>query len=561
MKICISDGDDELLYKVQEINVSVGDKIKKEDILLVVESDKAAVDVMASNDGIVRSLLVHIGSEVSGTTTLIELELKVEPNQNKFEKPVINNDVGSSELHTDVVVIGAGPGGYSAAFRSSDLGANTILVDKNVSLGGTCLNVGCIPSKALLHAAKVMKEVEHSSKLGISFKNVVINIQKLRNWKQEIVNQLTNGIKYLANKRSIKVLNGHAKFTSKESIEVATSEEVIKVFFKKAIIATGSHPLQHPLFDYGNERVMSSDDALDIRDIPDRLLVIGCGVIGMELASVYQALGSKVTLLEYTNSILFGIDRDLTSIYEKENIGKYESVYVNSEVTDVKYRDDGMVVEFKEGDKPNIEYADKVLVAIGRKPFTSALELESIGIKFTDNGFISVDKNNQSSVPNIFAIGDVVDGPMLAHKAVYEGKKVAEFCIEGYKSNLASSIPAVVYTDPEIAWVGITEDVALHSGTDYKVGKVNWNVNGRLLCHGQKYGLTKMLVNPDSNKIIGAGIVGPNAGELIAELTLAIDLGLTPFDLSNTIHPHPTFSETTLIAAEDYLGIATDVIS
>ncbi len=556
----MSDENDASEYDVTELHVSEGDEVNQGDVLVAVEGEKTTIEIPAEQAGVVRAVNVIVGSVISSTHILVELE--VAENTTPERNDVISDALPSPKLYeVDVVVIGAGPGGYTAAFRCADLGAKVLLVDKDASLGGTCLNVGCIPSKALLHAANVIQEVEDSAKFGISFKSVAIDIHKLRDWKNSIVAKLTSGIKHLANNRSITVLTGDASFKSKNIIEVVNDKQSMEVVFKRAIIATGSYPIQHEHFDASHKDVMSSDNALELEDIPNRLMVIGCGVIGMEMASVYQALGSRVTLVELGSSILFGVDTDLVSVFEKEKLEDYEKLYLQAKVSCAEFEKDCITVTVEKGNEVNIEKVDKVLVAIGRKPRTTGLNLDKVGITSTERGFIKVDNTFQTSVSEIYAIGDVVGGPMLAHKALYEGKAVAEL-IMGHPSNIRlPSIPAVVYTAPEIAWVGLTEEKAKLDNIHYKIGKVNWNINGRLLCHGQDMGVTKILVNPDTEKILGAGIIGPSAGDLITELTLAIDLGLTPADLAKVIHPHPTFSETTLMASENYLGIATDSLN
>ena len=558
VEVYVSDELDTSEYDVTEVHVSKGDQVNQGDVLVVVEGDKTSIEIAAEYSGVVQAVNVIVGSVVSSTHNLIELKVTTA----EISDVIVNGSAVSVESYeVDVVVIGAGPGGYTAAFRCADLGAKVLLVDKDASLGGTCLNVGCIPSKALLHAANVIQEVEDSVQYGLSFKSFAIDIQKLRNWKNSIVAKLTGGIKHLANKRNITVLTGNAFFKSKNKVKVVYGSQSTEVVFNHAIIATGSYPIQHEFLMPHIIASMSSDNALELEDIPNRLMVIGCGVIGMEMASVYQALGSRVTLVELGSSILFGVDPDLVSAFEKEKLVGYEKLYLQSIVTAAEINKDGITVTISRGNEVNVVEVDKVLVAIGRNPRTTELKLEMVDIICDERGFIDVDENYQTSATGIYAIGDVIGGPMLAHKAVYEGKAVAEL-IMNHPSNIRSpSIPAVVYTDPEIAWVGITEERAKLDDIQYKIGKINWNINGRLLCHGQNIGVTKILVDPDTDKILGAGIIGPNAGDLITELTLAIDLELTPADLAKVIHPHPTFSETTLMASENYLGIATDSLN
>ncbi|MEJ2115971.1 MAG: FAD-dependent oxidoreductase, partial [Gammaproteobacteria bacterium] len=458
--IIISDDVDTLEYDVSEIRFAIGDTVDANEVLIVVESEKVSLEVATENAGIVQSIYTTVGSKVNGSEVLMTLEIIGASSDKTSAGPFSVEPQHTNQFEVDVVVIGAGPGGYTAAFRCADLGAKVLLVDKDNNLGGTCLNVGCIPSKALLHAAKVIQDVEESSQLGISFKSIAIDIHKLRSWKESIVDQLTGGIKYLATKRSIQVLTGNASFVSPTVIEVKTDVNKVKVTFTHAIIATGSYPAEHNLFDCANENVLSSANALNVSDIPARLLVVGCGVIGLELASVYQALGSRVVLTDITNSILFGLDKDLIDGFEKEAVHKYENIILQAKISEVSFSNNKVVVNIQKGDQYAVEHFDKVLIAIGRKPSSNSLKLDKIGIEVDERGFIQVNRDYQTSSSNIFAIGDVIGGPMLAHKALYEGKKAAEYCMNLYEGGKVPSIPAVVYTDPEIAWVGITEEQA-----------------------------------------------------------------------------------------------------
>lgn len=458
-----------------------------------------------------------------------------------------------AEIHeTEVVVIGGGPGGYVAAFHAADLGLEVTLIDLRENPGGACLHVGCIPSKALLHAAQVIEEARHAGQFGLHFQEPEIKLEELREWKEKIVGQLTGGLSQLSKKRGIHYVQGRARFESdsKLSIEESATGEVR---FQKAIIATGSRPSQIPGITLDSERVLDSTSALDLPEVPGKLLVVGGGYIGLELGSVYAALGSKVTVVELLDGLLPGCDRDLVKPLERKIRSEFEAVHTGTRVVSMKETKKEIQVEFK-GDLEGKQGFDRVLVSVGRTPNSENLGLEKVGLDVDEHGFIPVDRQFRTARDGIFAIGDVAGQPMLAHKAMREGKVAAEV-IAGQSSEFDNrAIPAVVFTNPEIAWTGLTETEAKEKGVQFKVTRFPWAVSSRSLTLGRSDGLTKMLFEPETGRILGVGIVGPNAGELIAEGTLAIEMAAVAEDLALTIHTHPTLSETMGEVAELFLG-------
>ncbi|MEG8946151.1 dihydrolipoyl dehydrogenase [Rosettibacter firmus] len=463
-------------------------------------------------------------------------------------------------IKTQLAIIGAGPGGYAAAFYAADLGMQVTLIDMEKNPGGVCLYRGCIPSKALLHVAKLINEAEEADKFGINFGKPEIDINKLREFKNNVVNKLTGGLGQLGKQRKVNYINGKATFLNSNTLSVAKldgSSETVE--FEKAIIATGSIPARIPNLSINSNRVMDSTAALELSDIPERLLVIGGGYIGLELSTVYSALGSKVTVVEMLPGLLPGADRDLVAVLERKLKTKL-NIYVETKVTEITEVNDGIKVklEGKNVTEPEMIF-DKVLISIGRKPVTDGFGLENTKVKVNEKGFIVVDKQLRTDDPNIYAIGDVVGNPMLAHKASAEGKVAVE-AILGKKSVFEpNAIPAVVFTDPEIAWAGITETEAQSKGIKYEVAKFPWGASGRATTLDRNDGLTKLIIEPETERIIGIGLVGVNAGDLISEGTLAIEMGATVKDLELTIHPHPTLSETMMFAAEVFYGHATDL--
>jgi dihydrolipoamide dehydrogenase len=460
----------------------------------------------------------------------------------------------------EVLVLGAGPGGYTAAFRASDLGKHVVLVDREPALGGVCLNVGCIPSKALLHAAKVIAEAREMGENGIVFGAPAIDLDRLRAWKEGVVGRLTGGLAGLAGQRKVTTIRGYGQFTSPHQLQVDLAEGgTITVGFEQAIIAAGSEPLTLPFIPASDPRVVDSTGALEISEVPRRLLVIGGGIIGLEMATVYHELGAKVTIVELLDQLIPGTDRDLISPLAKRLTRQYENIYLKTKVTDVQAATDGLVVSFDGAKAPATDTFDRILVAVGRRPNGKLIGAEQAGVTVDDHGFISVNKQLRTNVPHIFAIGDVVGQPMLAHKAMHEGKVAAEV-IAGKNSFFdARAIPSVAYTDPEVAWAGVTETEARAAGVKYGKGVFPWAASGRSLTLGRSEGLTKLLFDEATGRVVGCGIVGSNAGELIAEAVLAIEMGADAADIALSIHPHPTLSETVALAAEAFEGTITDL--
>jgi len=462
-------------------------------------------------------------------------------------------------MQVDVVVLGSGPGGYSAAFRAADLGFSVALVERDAVLGGVCLNVGCIPSKALLHAAKVVAETREMAERGISFGAPQIDLPKLIGWKDSVVGQLTAGLASLAKQRKVEVVNGYGTFASPNRLRVNAGSGQTEIDFKYAIVAAGSEPVELPGFPNDDRRLIDSTGALALEAVPERLLVIGGGIIGLEMATVYMELGSAVTVVELLDGLMTGADRDLVRPLEKRMKKRLAGVYTGTRVTAIEASPAALIARFDGKDAPAEAAFDNVLVAVGRQPNGARLGLDSAGVTVDERGYVPVDKQQRTNVPHIFAIGDVVGQPMLAHKAAHEGK-VAAAVIAGHKVAFdALVIPSVAYTDPEVAWVGLTETAAQEQGIAVEKGVFPWAASGRSLTIGRNEGVTKLLFDADDGRIVGAGVCGPNAGDLIAEAGLAIEMGCDADDIALTIHPHPTLSETVAMAAEAYLGTITDL--
>ena len=465
----------------------------------------------------------------------------------------------TADKHCEVLVLGAGPGGYTAAFRASDLGKQVILVERYDSLGGVCLNVGCIPSKALLHTAQVINEAEHMEKNGVSFGKPKIDLDGVRGFKSRVVTKLTGGLAALAKQRKVEVVNGVAEFSGTHEMKVIKDGKETTISFDNCIIAAGSQATEIPVFPNDDDRLMDSTDALDLENIPKKLLIVGGGIIGLEMATVYDALGSEITVVEFMDSIIPGCDKDLVRPLLKRIKGQYKDILLSTEVTEVKAQKNGLKVSFKGKNAPDAQTFDKVLVAVGRRPNGLKIGADKAGIEVDMAGFINVDNQMRTNVPHIFAIGDIVGQPMLAHKATHEGKVAAEV-ISGKKSFFEPmTIPSVAYTDPEVAWMGLSETEAKAQGVAYEKGAFPWAASGRSLGLDRDEGLTKILFDKENMRIIGAGIVGPNAGELIAEAVLALEMGADAEDIGMTIHPHPTLSETFNFAAEMAEGTITDL--
>ncbi|MCU7813044.1 MAG: dihydrolipoyl dehydrogenase [Candidatus Thiodiazotropha sp. (ex Notomyrtea botanica)] len=548
-----------------EILVSIGDKIEPEDAIITLESDKATMDIPSPHAGVVKALLVKAGDKISQGGPILKLELSegaiMDKKPSPTKAPVSDAVKGTPDMQTDVVVLGAGPGGYTAAFRAADLGKRVVLIERYEALGGVCLNVGCIPSKALLHAADVINEADEMAELGISFGKPKIDLDKLRAGKDKVVKRLTGGLAQLAKQRKVEVVYGLARFESPNRIGVKTADGNVSISYSDAIIACGSSPVQIPGFPNDDPRLIDSTGALALEDIPKRMLVVGGGIIGLEMATVYSTLGSAIDVVELQSGLIPGCDPDLVRPLQKRIKGRYKNIMLGTKVTDIQAQKSGLKVTF-EGkqapDKPQVY--DRVLVAVGRVPNGKKINAEAAGINVDERGFIPVDQQMRTNVPNIYAIGDVVGQPMLAHKATHEAKVAAEV-IAGLPVKFdPMTIPSVAYTDPEVAWMGLTETEAKSQGIEIEKGVFPWAASGRALGIGRDEGMTKLLFDPKSKRILGAGIVGPNAGELIGETVLALEMGADAEDIGLTIHPHPTLNETICFAAEMAEGTITDLV-
>lgn len=551
-----------------DIMVKPGDTVTVEQPLIVLESDKASMEVPSTHAGVVQNLMVKVGDKVSQGSEVAVLTAAVTataPSESTPAAPAASptpamiSTSGNADLQADVVVLGAGPGGYTAAFRAADLGKKVVLIEKNPTLGGVCLNVGCIPSKALLHVAQIINEAATMEKHGVSFNAPSIDLPKLAEWKQGVVNKLTQGLMSLAKKRKVTVIHGEGQFTAPKQIQITTADGVQTVSFEHAIIAAGSRPTTIPSFPHDDPRVMDSTGALALEEIPPRLLVIGGGIIGLEMATVYDALGSKITVVELLDSLIAGADKDIVKPLHNQIKSRYENIFLQTKVTQMQATPEGIVVNFEGPKAPEQDTFDRVLVSVGRRPNGLLIGAENAGVTVDERGFIAVDKQMRTNVPHIFAIGDIVGQPMLAHKAVHEGKVAAEV-IAGHKRYFdARTIPSVAYTDPEVAWMGMTETEAKEQGIAYEKGVFPWAASGRALSIGRGEGTTKLLFDRDTKRLIGAGIVGVNAGELLAEAVLAYEMDADVEDLGLTIHAHPTLSETLNFAAEMAEGTITDL--
>jgi dihydrolipoamide dehydrogenase len=574
---------------VIEVLVKVGDTVAKEDSLITLESDKASMDIPSSDAGVVKEIKIKVGDKVAKGTPILVLEAEASasaatakteapkaepapavapasaPATPSVSAPTPAAPQGDNDVTCEVVVLGSGPGGYTAAFRAADLGKKVILIERYSTLGGVCLNVGCIPSKALLHTAKVITEAEETSHHGVSFGQPNVDLEQLRSWKaNDVVGKLTGGLAAMAKQREVPVVQGLGKFTSPNQIAVTGADgKVTKVGFENAIIAAGSQATKFPGAPE-DERIMDSTGALALADVPKRMLVIGGGIIGLEMGTVYDALGSKVSVVEFTDGLIQGCDRDLVRPLQKRMEKRFEAIMLNTKVANIEAKKDGIHVSF-EGVNGNteapkgVEVYDRVLVSIGRRPNGLNIGAENAGVAVDERGFINVDKQMRTNVPHIFAIGDIVGQPMLAHKATHEGKVAAEV-IAGHKVEFqAMAIPSVAYTDPEVAWAGMTETEAKAKGIAIEKASFPWAASGRALSVGRTEGTTKLIFDKDTHRVIGAGIVGVNAGELLAEAVLAIEMGADAHDLGLTIHAHPTLSETVCFAAEMKEGTITDL--
>jgi dihydrolipoamide dehydrogenase len=560
--------------EIIEVLVSAGDSIEAEDSLITVESDKASMEIPAPQSGVVKELKVKVGDKISQGDLILMLDAEaasaeaesapaaeekpVEPAPAATEAPAPASFSGEADMHAEVLVLGSGPGGYTAAFRAADLGKQVIMVERYSSIGGVCLNVGCIPSKALLHTAQIINEAEEMADHGVTFGKPKIDLPKLADFKNSVIGKLTGGLAQLARQRKVTTVTGYGRFTSPNTIEVEGESGKQTISFDNAIIAAGSSVTKLPFIPWDDPRVMDSTDALELEEAPKRLLVVGGGIIGLEMATVYDALGSDVTVVELSEGLIPGCDRDLVRPLEKRIKKRYENIYLNTRVTAIEPQKKGLKCTF-EGDKaPESDVFDRVLVAIGRSPNGKLIDADKAGVMVDDRGFIAVDNQQRTNVDHIYAIGDIVGQPMLAHKATHEAVIAAEV-IAGMKTFFdARTIPSVAYTDPEVAWMGMTETEAKEQGVDYEKGVFPWAASGRSLSINRNEGITKVLFGEDG-RIIGAGITGTNAGELIGEAALALEMGADAEDIGLTIHPHPTLSETIKFAAEVAEGVCTDI--
>ena len=565
---------------VVEVLVKVGEDVTVDASLITLETEKATMDVPSSAAGKVSEVLVKAGDKVRKGTVIARLEggpavatstaapataaapavvAAPAPTTPVAAAPVATPADPQADRTVTLLVLGGGPGGYTAAFRAADLGVAVTLVERWESLGGVCLNVGCIPSKALLHAAKVIDEASHLSSHGVSFGAPQIDLDKLRGWKVSVIKKLTGGLTGLAKQRKVEVVRGVGKFVSPRVVEVTDADgKTQTIGFEQCIIAAGSEPVKLPFIPV-DPRIMDSTGALELPDVPKKLLVIGGGIIGLEMATVYDALGAKVSVVELTDQLMPGADIDLVRPLEKRLKARYEQILLGTKVVKVEALKAGIKVTFEAAGKPFDATYDRVLVAVGRVPNGKLLNAAAAGVTVNERGFIPVDKQMRTNVSHVFAIGDIVGQPMLAHKATHEAKVAAEVAA-GHKAYFdARVIPSVAYTDPEVAWVGVTEGQAKQQNLKIRKASFPWAASGRSLSIGRDEGITKLIVDADSNRVIGAGIVGPNAGELIAEVGLAIELGADAADIGLTIHPHPTLSETVGMAAEALEGTLTDL--
>ncbi|WP_245187964.1 dihydrolipoyl dehydrogenase [Frateuria flava] len=578
---------------VIEVLVKAGDRVEKEQSLITLESDKATMEVPSSAAGVVKDVKLKVGDEVSEGAVILSLEASdslpspagrgvggegsgeakapapaaPSPAPERHPLPTGEGKAPQAASHSGrrpdieckLVVLGSGPGGYTAAFRAADLGVDTVLVERYASLGGVCLNVGCIPSKALLHAAAVIDEAEAMATHGVSFGKPKIELDKLRHFKEQVVGKLTGGLAGMARQRKVRTVQGTGSFVSPNELEVKTAEGTKLIRFEQAIIAAGSQAVRLPMFPWDDERVMDSTGALELAEIPKKLLVVGGGIIGLEMATVYAGLGSEVTVVEFMDQLIPGADADLVKPLAKRLGGKLKGVHLRTKVVEAKATKKGIEVRYEGESLPDTTVFDRVLVAVGRSPNGGKIGADKAGVAVSERGFINVDSQMRTNVPHIFAIGDLVGQPMLAHKATHEARVAAEV-VAGEKSHFdARVIPSVAYTDPEIAWVGVTEREAKEKGLKVGVGKFPWAASGRAIGIDRTEGFTKLLFDEETHRVVGAGIVGPHAGDLISELALAIEMGAEAADIALTIHPHPTLSESVAMAAEVYEGTITDL--
>ncbi|SIN87496.1 dihydrolipoamide dehydrogenase [Sulfurivirga caldicuralii] len=566
---------------VIEVLVQPGDTVEVDDSLITLESDKATMEVPSPHAGEIVELTVKEGDKVSTGDVIGKMALadsETVENSEKMpetaEEPAaaaaaekaaaqkVGDPLPEADQHAEVLVLGGGPGGYTAAFRAADLGKKVVLVERYPVIGGVCLNVGCIPSKALLHMSVILNETRELADHGLKFAEPEIDLDKLRDYKNGVIKKLTGGLAALAKQRKVDVVQGYGRFTSPHTVEVELADGGTKtISFDNAIIAAGSQPIKLPFIPHDDPRVMDSTDALELPEVPKRMLVIGGGIIGLEMAQVYDSLGAKITIVELGDTIIPGADKDLTKPLLKRIKKRYENIYLNAKVTNVEAKPEGLEVTFEGKNVPQKDTFDRILVAVGRAPNGLRIGAEKAGVAVDERGFIAVDERQRTNVPHIYAIGDIVGQPMLAHKAVHEGKVAAEVICGLPSAFTPMGIPSVAYTDPEVAWAGKTEEELKAEGVEYEKGVFPWAASGRSLSLGRDEGMTKALFDAKTHRILGCGIVGPNAGELIAEAMLAIEMGADMQDIGLTIHPHPTLSETFAFAAEMAEGTITDLIA
>ena len=560
---------------VVEVLVKPGDSVEKESSLITLETDKATMEIPSPAAGRVKELRLKVGDKVSKDSTILLLEASEAaapvpqskapaaasaPAASKpAATPAAPAFTGSADVSCDVVVLGSGPGGYSAAFRCADLGLSTVLVERYPTLGGVCLNVGCIPSKALLHVAAVMDEAAHMAEHGVEFGSPKVDLEKLRGWKSKVVGKLTSGLTTMAKMRKVTVIQGTGTFAGPNHLAVETQGGRKTVAFQSAIIAAGSQSAKLPFLP-DDPRIVDSTGALELGSHPKRMLVIGGGIIGLEMGTVYSTLGARLDVVEMLDGLMLGADRDLVKVWQSVNARRFDKLMLKTKTTKVEARKEGLRVSFEGENAPKEpQLYDMILLSVGRTPNGGKIGAEAAGVAVDPRGFIAVDSQMRTNVPHIFAIGDIARQPMLAHKAVHEGHVAAE-AAAGQKSHFdAAVIPSVAYTDPEIAWVGVTEDEAKKQGIAYGTAKFPWSASGRAIANGRDEGFTKLVFSEETHRLIGAGIVGTDAGNLISELALAIEMGADAVDIGRTIHPHPTLGESVGMAAELYEGVCTDM--
>ena len=556
VKITVPNLGDFEAVEIVEVHTEAGQSINIDDPLITLETEKAAMDVPCTVNGILESISVSLGDQISEGDVIASVKVDMSSDEDESsDQPQPKNNY---QNQTGLVVIGSGPGGYTAAFRASDLGLDVTLIEKHTNLGGVCLNVGCIPSKTLLHAAKIINDSKEAKTLGLNFGEPEIELEKMKDWKNQVISGLTQGLQGLSKKRNINVIQGIASFTSANTVKITNGKDEQTLSFEQCIIAVGSNPARLPFLP-DDPRIIDSTDALELSIIPNKMLIIGGGIIGLEMATIYASLGSSVSIVELTETLMPGTDRDLVKPLEKHLKKQCDHIYKSVEVSSATSTKKGIEISFKGRGAPESAVYDSVLVAVGRLPNIGSIDPEEAGIQLDQNGFVQVDRQMRTNVPNIFAIGDIVGEPMLAHKASHEARVAAEV-VSGMKTAMDSRcIPSVAYTDPEVAWVGLTEEDCIAQEIDYGKGVFPWAASGRSLSIARSEGLTKLLFDSTTKRILGGGIVGTNAGELIAEITLAIEMDCDASDIALTMHPHPTLSETLALAAEAFEGTITDL--